>query len=96
MDIEKKKRIAGGTRSRPYFEEYGPYLCKECGVKVEKIKTKKCSCISATLGGGRVRGEWDETTYGCPKCKGEVTIDGYVHESDASYYSNEERRVYNL
>ncbi len=96
MGIERKKRIAGGTKSHPYFEEYGSYLCTKCGVKAKKIKTNKRSSSSATASGGRLNKDWEETLYRCPKCNKEETIDGYIHESDGSYYSNEERRVYNL
>ena len=93
MGIKRKEKITGGTKDHTYFEEYGPYLCTKCNVEAKKIKTEKKSNSTIT-DRGRLNQEWEETLYKCPICNEENTIEGYIHESDGNYYSNEERRVY--
>ena len=95
MSIKRKQKIVGGTKTHPYFKDYGPYLCLKCNVEVTKIKVDKRSSSEVT-DRGKLNRRWEETLYRCPKCNKEETIHGYVHESDGSYYSNEERRVYNI
>lgn len=96
MKIKRKEKIAGGTKENPYYKEYGPYLCVKCDVKAKTIKTEDRSSSTPILGRGILIRKWEEITYKCPKCNVEEIVCGYVYESDGSYYSNEERRVYNL
>jgi len=94
MSIRRKRKISGGTKNNPYYEEHGPCICMECDVEARTIRTEQKFSSDAWPGGGRLSSEWDETLYRCPKCNKEEVIHGLVHVSNGSYHSNEERRAY--
>jgi len=93
--FKKDTIIDGGTKEHPYHKEIGEYKCISCKVDAKVIKKKACSNQQVTMR-GKLNTDWNEITIKCPKCKKQETYDTHHMESDGNYYSNEERRVYNL
>lgn len=84
----------GGNQSSPTtFQRWETLKCKKCKVKPKTIKREK-KFNSTETGRGTLDTEWERITIKCLKCGVTEEYDGDSTESDGSYYSNEERRVY--
>uniref|UniRef100_A0A6M3JI30 Uncharacterized protein n=1 Tax=viral metagenome TaxID=1070528 RepID=A0A6M3JI30_9ZZZZ len=92
----KNKKLSGGTKSHPFYTEVGNLKCVECNVDAKIISKKKQSHTEHFTGRGALKTEWDVITWECPKCGNTEKEETGYSESDASYYSNEERRVYRI
>lgn len=93
-NFKKRERLAGGTENTPYYEEYGKYRCFYCNIDAKEINKKERYTTEAWPGGGKIGYSWSEITLQCPKCNKKEIYDTPTIESDASYYSNEECRIY--
>lgn len=93
-NFKKDKQLIGGTRTHPVYYEIGKYKCIKCKINAKEISRKPQHSSNATLGRGRLNTDWKEITLQCPNCKKVEKYDTERIESDGSYYSNEERRVY--
>ncbi len=94
-NFKKDTIISGGTKDHPYHKEIGEYKCILCKIDVETISTESRFRQRETMR-GTLNMNWDEVTVKCPKCEKQETYDDLYQESDGNYYSNEERRVYNI
>lgn len=92
--FKKDKKIGGGTRDHPYYVDVGEYKCIECKVDADEISRKSQRSSQYFTGRGKFNYDWEIITYQCPKCKRTEKHETEAIESDGSYYSNEERRVY--
>lgn len=93
-NFKKDKVIGGGTKSTPYYKDVGKYKCIKCRVDAKEISRKPQSSREAWPGGGVLKRDWEIITYQCPKCEITEKHETETIESDGSYYSNEELRVY--
>ena len=72
-------------------------ICKHCGGEAEWWDEKEV--YYETTGRGRLRTSWNSRWHQCleTNCGKKYSMGTKNHrESDATYYSNTERRVYNL
>jgi hypothetical protein len=86
----------GGSVNNPnLFADWETLQCDKCNIKPEKLKSEKKHSSEMT-DRGRLGRRWEKVTIQCPKCKAIAEYETDAAESDESYYSNEERRVYRI
>ena len=89
--VKERGRSYRGT----YYTIMSGFYCIEHEIKAIKIKTEKRYCSTMT-DRGRLGIYWDDITWECPICKKTYIDSDNRTERDENYYSNEERRVYNI
>lgn len=92
----RKEEGMGGSIVNPTMMTSDDVFCEKCKVAADKIKKTPKSSSEMVAGGGTLGRHWNEVVIKCPVCGRTGVVDEGYRETDESYYSNEERRVYRI